>query len=324
VAVVLGTAGAAVAAELITINTPAPVSTAEGVGLDVGGVVGVGLTDTTAGQDTGTADATAVEVLGTPVIGGSQTGPGEDSGALLDTGQTGLGRLEVAPWDAKVTQDADSRDAEANAALARANLISPDTASVDVLQSSAASHHEGLLSSAFATSDALVLNLGGPNGFTIRLLHSESSSAAQGLTYIVAINDTPIISVDELGDRVCSLELPELLKVSCLTVAGGVGSVTSQVLAATVGGTDGLTGRVISTTGTGGAGATATPAAATPDVGGQTFTRSAAQGGGGGGLARTGSEILFTASFAVALMALGVVLVGLRKVAATPAAVPVR
>lgn len=313
------------ATELITINTPAPVSTAEGVGLDVGGVVGVGLTDTAAGQDTATADATAVEVLGTPVIGGSQTGPGEDAGALLDTGQTGLGRLEVAPWDAKVTQDANSRDAEANAALARANLISPDTASVDVLQSSAASHHEGLLSSAFATSDALVLNLGGPNGFTIRLLHSESSSAAEGLTYIIAINDTPIISVDDLGDHLCALELPELLQVSCLTVTGGVGSVTSQVLAATVGGADGLTGRVIATTGTGGAGATATPGpAAIPDVvSDQTLSRGAPQGGGEG-LARTGSEILFTASFAVALMALGVVLVGLRKAAATPIAIPVR
>jgi hypothetical protein len=320
VAVVLGTAGAAVAAELIKINVPAPVSQAEGIGLNVGDLLAVGHSDTSAGANTGDAVANAVEIGGKPIIGGSQSGPGENSGALLDTKQTPLGRLEVAPWQAKVTETADTRTAEAAAAAARANLIDPDVASVDVLQSDATSTHTDLLSQALATSDALVLNFGGPTGFTVKLLHSESSSSAKGLTYIIAINDTPLISVDELGGKVCSLNLPEVLQITCLTVTGGVGSVSSQVLGLAVGGVNGLTAQAIGSAGSGGAAQT-TPAAVPTVVEGTNVTRSAPPATGG--LARTGSEILFTASFAVALMALGTVLIGIRKVA-IPAVVTVR
>jgi hypothetical protein len=319
VAVVLGTAGVAVAAEIITINVPAPVSQAEGIGLDVGGVVGVGHSDTSAGGNSGDAVANAVEIGGQPIIGGSQSGPGENSGALLDTKQTPLGRLELAPWEAKVTEDANTRQADAAAAAARANLIDPDVASVDVLQSEASSTHTNLVSKALASSDALVLNFGGPSGFTVNLLHSESSSEATGLTYIIAINGTPVLSVDDIGKQVCSLNLPEVLQISCLSVTGGVGSVTSQVLGVAVGGANGLTAQAIRAAGSGGAAQT-TPAAVPTVVEGTNVSRSAPAATGG--LARTGSEILFTASFAVALMALGMVLVGVRRV--VPAMVPVK
>src|SRR5687768_11109928 len=99
----IGAAGVGYA-DIIKINVPAPVSTAEAVAADVAGVVGVGHTQGTTGQNTATATANAIELGGQPVIGVTQEGVGAKADALLDTKQTPLGRLEVAPADAKVAQ----------------------------------------------------------------------------------------------------------------------------------------------------------------------------------------------------------------------------
>jgi hypothetical protein len=281
----------------------------------VAGIIGIGHTQSEAAPTSADAVANAVEIGGKPplaVLGSTQNGPGTTSNALLDTKQTPLGRVEAAPSSATVTQTDTTREATSNAALGRGNLFNPDFASISVLESTSTATHQDLLSKAFSTSDALVLNFGGADGTTLRLLHSESSSAGTGLTYILAINDTPLISVTELTEQVCSLSLPEVLRISCLQVTGGVGSVTSQVLGATVGGVNGLTANAISTSGSGGSGAVQTsnaPAPAPTEVQGSTYTADA-----GSTLPTTGMRVFFLASFAVALMALGWVLVGMRKV----------
>ena len=311
--IVLGSAGTA-AAELLTINIPAPIAQAEGVGLEVGDVLSVGHTQSGAAPDAGTAVANAIEIGGQAplaVLGSTQNGPGHTDNALVDTAQTTLGRLEVAPSAATVTETAKGITSEGNAALAKANLFDPEFASISVLESTSIAEHEGLLSKAFSTSDALVLNLGGPDGTTLRLLHSESSSAGSGLTYIIAINDMPIVSVTELTDQICSLPLPEAIKVACVDVTGGLGAVTSEVLSATVGGANGLTANVAKSSGTGGNGAvqTSNTPAAAAQVQGATF----AQAETSRSLPATGMRILFLSTFALALLCLGTVLVGMRK-----------
>jgi hypothetical protein len=312
---VLGSAGTA-AAELLTINIPAPIAQADGVGLKVGDVASIGHTQTAAGPDAGTAVANAVEIGGQAplaVLGSTQNGPGHTENDLLDTQQTPVGRLEVAPSSATVTETAKGFTSEGNAALARGNLFNPDFASISVLESTSVAEHEGLLSKAFSTSDALVLNLGGPDGTTLRLLHSESSSAGTGLTYIIAINDTPIVSVTELTDQICSLPLPEIIKVSCVDVTGGLGSVTSQVLNATVGGPNGLSLDAVKASGSGGNGAVQTasaPGAPAPaEVQGKVFN----QADTSRSLPATGMRVLFMSTIALALLCLGTVLVGMRR-----------
>jgi hypothetical protein len=310
---VFGMAGTA-AADLIQINIPAPVSRAEGVGLSVGGVIGVGHTQSAAAPTSGDAVANAVEIGGKPpvaVLGSTQHGPGATNNALLDTKQTPVGRVEAAPSSAKVTETASTRQADSNAALGRGNLLSPDFASIAVLESTSSATHQGLLSSAYSTSDALVLNMGGANGTTIRLLHSESSSAGKGLTYIIAINDKPIVSVTELTSQICSLPLPEAIRLSCVEVTGGVGAVTSKVLEATVGGANGLTAKAVTASGSGGAGSVLTlntPGA--PVVQAATTVRAADTGRS---LPRTGVQVLFLSLVALAVIGLGTVLVRMRR-----------
>ena len=320
-ATTIGAAGVSYA-DLITVNVPAPPSTAEATALDVGGIVGVGHTEGTSGQSVESATANAVELGGKPLIGGTQNGVGTNAGALLDTKQTPLGRVEVAPHDATVAQPAPGKKtSNANAAAARANVINPDTASVDVLQSSSNTSWENAVSRASSSSDALVLNLGGADGLTLKVLHSESSSDGHGLTYVLSINDQPLISIDELGRQICAIDLGDLLDVSCLAVTGGIGSVTTSALDATVGGANGLNATAIKAAGSGGSALTntvdngtlkaSTSANAAPSVLGNQVDRGAASGG----LARTGAQnVLFYASLGLALMLLGAALLRTRVV----------
>ena len=320
----IGAAGVGYA-DIIKINVPAPVSTAEAVAADVAGVVGVGHTQGTTGQNTATATGNAIELGGQPVIGVTQEGVGSRADALLDSKQTPLGRLEVAPADATVAQNGGTKTAEGNAALARANVVDPDTAKADVLQSKSQTSWENNVSRAFSSSDALVLQLGGADGLTLRVLHSESNSEGFGATYILAVNDQPLVSIDELGQQICAVDLGDLLDVACLAVQGGVGAVTSEVAGVDIGGADGIVTDVLKSSGTGGTasvasvddgnpgtltGATTTQGGA--EVLGTTATR------GSGDLARTGLEnVMFLTSAAIALMLLGVAVLRLRVVMLT-------
>lgn len=322
----IGAAGVGYA-EIIKINVPAPVSTAEAVAADVAGVVGVGHTQGTTGPTSGSATANALEIGGTPPLaslGSVQEGVGETADALLDTKQTPLGRLEVAPSNAKVAQNGGTKTAEGNAALARANVINPDTVKADVLQSSSQTSWENNVSRAFSSSDALVLQLGGVDGLTLRVLHSEANSEGFGFTYLLALNDQPLVSIDEISKQVCAIDLGDLLDVACLAVKGGVGSVTTEVLGVDVGGPQGLVTDVVKSAGAGGAASTTstdtggapatlngtTETAGAPQVMGTQNTR-----GAGTDLARTGLEnILFFTSAAIALMLLGVAMLRFRVV----------
>ena len=319
----IGVAGVGYA-DIIKINVPAPESTAEAVAADVAGVVGVGHTEGTTGQNTATATANAVELGGQPVVGVTQEGVGSKADALLDTKQTGLGRLEVAPADAKVTQNGGTKTAEGNAALARANVINPDTVKADVLQSSSQTSWENNVSRAFSSSDALVLQIGGPDGLTLRVLHSESSSEGHGLTYVLAINDQPLVSIDEVGRQICAVDLGDLLDVACLAVQGGVGSVTSEVAGVDIGGPDGIVTDVLKSSGAGGAASVATAGdgntltGATGSQGGAQVLPSTVNRAASGDLARTGLQhVLFLTSAAIALMLLGAAVLRLRVVMLT-------
>lgn len=276
------------------IRIPAPPGSASGTGATVGGVISIGQTGATATQQDGTANAVSLSVAGKTIIGGTQSGTGQTSGALLDTKNTPLGRVQVAPYSASVTQDGARRQADASSAAARADVLNPDVVHVDVLQSSSSATHTGPLSAGHAVSDGVVVRVGGPSGTTIRILHSEANSNGQGRTYLLAIGDNAVIDGTVL-DPVCALNLNPLLDVACMTVSGGVGGLTATDLNAVVAG---LTATAV----------TSSAANGVSSVLGTEISRSLpadVASTNGHGLARTGHNVWFMMFVAEALIALG-------------------
>jgi hypothetical protein len=313
---VLGSAGMAFADLVITV--PAPVGQATATAANVVGVLGVANTASAATPTSGAASADALKVGNTTVVGGSQIGVGTNSGKVIDTGSTPLGRLQVLPWNANVSQSSAGQQANSSAAAARATLINPNVANLDLLQSGTSASHSGMKSSGNAYSDLAVANVGGVKGMTIKVLHSESNSSGAGLTYVISFNDKPLISVDQLGAHLCALNLPSILNVSCLAVAGGLGNVSSQVLGLQIAGPKGLLANALQAAASGGAASVAPAAAAGPaNVEAARTTRAAA---GSNALARTGVAIGFALSLAVALLALGGVILAIRRQVMTPGA----
>ena len=308
--VMLGATAAKAADTLIKV--PAPVGVAQGAGLNVDGIVTVGQTGAAAGQDSAVAGAVPVAVLGKPLIGGTQSGTGQKSGALLDTGATPLGRLEVAPFKVSASQTATQRQASAESAAARADVIDPDFIHVDVLQSASSATHVGQLSRGQAVSDGVVVRIGGPDGTVIRILHSDADATGHGRSYLLAIGNNAVLD-DAVLDAVCSLDLGPLLELACVQVAGGAGGLTAEVLSAVVGGANGLTASAISATGSGGVG-TALGSRVLAD----TDTRATAAATG---LARTGHQLWLMMMLGVALVALGLVIMAMAN---TRVLVPVR
>jgi hypothetical protein len=313
---VLGSAGIAFADLVITV--PAPVGQATATAANVAGVVGVANTASAAAPTSGAAGADALKIGNTTVVGGKQVGVGTNAGKAVDTGTTPLGRLQVLPWNATVGQSGSSQSASSSAALARLMLMNPDVANADILQSSTSATNNGMNSTGAASSDAAVLNVGGVKGMTIKVLHSESNSSGHGTTYVISFNDKPLVTVDQLGAHLCALALPSVLDVSCLAVAGGIGNVSTQVLGLQIAGPNGLVANAIKASGSGGDAAVAPAAAAGPTtVQAAKVTKAATSSNA---LARTGVAIGFAASLAVALMALGAVVLGIRRHAFTPGA----
>jgi hypothetical protein len=313
---VLGSAGIAFADLVITV--PAPVGQAAATAVNVAGVLGVANTASAASPTNGAAAADALKIGNTTVVGGKQVGVGTNSGKAIDTGTTPLGRAQVLPWNATVGQSGSSQNASSSAAAVRGTLINPDVANLDVLQSSTSASNNGMKSSGAASSDAAVLNVGGVKGMTIKVLHSESNSSGHGTTYLISFNDTPLVTVDQLGAHLCALALPSVLDISCLAVAGGIGNVSTQVLGLQIAGPNGLVANAVKAAGSGGDAAVAPAAAAGPTtVAGTKVARAATSSNA---LARTGVAIGFAASLALALMALGAVVLGIRRQALTPGA----
>jgi len=314
----LGSAGVAFADLVITV--PAPVGQATAAAANVVGVLGVAKTASAATPTSGAANADALKIGNTTVVGGNQIGVGTNAGKVIDTGKTPLGQLQVLPWNANVSQSSAGQQANSAAAAARATLINPDVANLDLLQSGTSATHTGMTSTGSAYSDAAVLNVGGVKGMTIKLLHSQSNSSGAGVTYLIAFNDKPLVAVDQLGAHLCALGLPSILDVSCLAVAGGLGNVSTQVLGLQIAGPKGLVANALQAAGSGG-NASVAPAAATPSgptvVKGEQAARGAASSTA---LARTGVAIGFAFSLAVALLALGAAVLAIRRHLQAPGA----
>ena len=280
--------------------TPAPPGSAEAVAAELEGIVAIAHTQAEANQSSGTATANALELLGSPPlsqVGGTQTGAGTSQGALLDTGENPDFRVAVLPWSAAVTQGS-TNTSLARAALAR--LVLGDLVTLNVLQSESRASHAGLTSTGDGSSDGVTLDLL-DGALDIVLLHSEAHSTGEGETFIISINDTKLLTQDQLGDA-CNIEIPSLLKVVCLTVAGGVGSVASS--AANVGAVqDAVKSNVVSSVGSG-----QPNAVQAQQVGG-----GGGDGGGPGTLPATGSEIMKGVVYGFALLLLGGLILAAQK-----------
>jgi hypothetical protein len=205
--------------------TPAPPSSASAVAAQVGSLLDISKTDAAANREEGEARASVLRLGGQPLfgLGGAQKGDGETGGALLDTGQQLPAQIELAPWHAAAGRDETTRTSKASAALARARL--DKVLNLRILSSESEAAHSDAKSTGTAVSDGVDLQLF--DAIRIVLLHSEVRSEGQGQSYLVGLNDTHIGTGEQLG-KVCSLELPSVAALSCLTASGGTaGPVTN-------------------------------------------------------------------------------------------------
>jgi hypothetical protein len=295
-----------------TTTTPAPAGSSEAVAAQVGDLIEVGYTQATADQNKGEATATALGIGGEPLgdaTGGTQKGAGSSEGGIFDSGDTPLGRLMVTPWKATVTQTADKRTADSDAALVRLILIDSSTASADVLRTRSHAEHNGMESKGSTSSDGVWANVGGEEGLTVVLLHSETSSSAKGnSSYVAGINDNKILSSDEAGNS-CAVEVPGVITLGCLAASGGKGASAASVADGHLGDPDGPRLAVSAGASKYGQGEVG------PSVLGTEFDRPevAAAGGDGTGFAVTGSDTLFGGMVGLALLCLGAAFLALRR-----------
>ena len=309
-------------------DTSAPPGDASAVAAQVvaGGtqVVSVAQTTAHAGQDGANATANALALGGSPPasqFGGTQKGAGESSGSFLDTGPSSSGRLQVTPWDAKVSDDGSHRHSHSQAALARLALGDPTTAqslTVDALQSSSDADWTSAASRGSSSSDGLLVNAG-DGMLVIDVLHAEATSNGQGSgsSYLVSVNGNQI-GTSQQANGGCALTVPSLLTLSCLTASGGNGSAVSQVLQTALGDTttpQSAAGTIVGAGASGSSAATVAPPAAaqapapaaapaTPTAAPQLpdVARGAAPAGS---LPLTGANLWFDLVTGLALVALG-------------------
>lgn len=294
--------------------TPAPAGSSEAVAAQVGDIVKVGYTQATADQNKGEATATALAVGGKPLsdaTGGTQKGAGHSKGGIYDSGDTPLGRLMVTPWEATVTQTTSKRTADSDAALLRLILIDSGTASVDVLRTRSHAEHNGMESKGSTSSDGAWANVGGKDGLTVVLLHSETSSSAKGnSSYVASVNDNKILSSDDTGTS-CAIAVPNVITLGCLNASGGKGASAASVADGKLG--DPANGPRVAVSagnskfGSGGA-----------SVLGTEFNRpetaaAVVDGGNGTNFAVTGHDTLFGALVGLALLCLGWAVLSIRR-----------
>lgn len=279
---------------------PAPPGTAEAVALEVEGVVAVARTEAEANQDSGRATANPLELGDSALVGETQNGVGIAEGNLLDTGDIGIGRIAIAPFKAQVERLTDERRATAEAALLRLVLLNPDTLTLDVLQSFSQARHSNGQSSGNASSDGAVVTLLGADGIRLVLLHSDGDSLNGASSYVLGLNDTQLITDEDIGNTTQVLDLPGLLTLGLVDVNGGAGSglvdatnVALNVLDDTVKGT------------VSGVAASGTPLNASAAPPSELGAGDNGGGGGGGGLPRTGASILLTLALGLGLVGAG-------------------
>lgn len=268
-------------------TTPAPPGSAEAVAAEVDGVVRVAHTKAEANPDPTTSNATAnaVEVGGTPPLaqlGSTQTGVGETSNELLGLGDMGSTGVKVAPSSAKVSGEGGNSTSTARAALLRLVLVSPGLVAIDVLQSFSEANYTRDESTGDASSDGVAAVVAGQR---INLLHTEVSTrnGGSGSSYVIGINDTKLITNNDVGQTTKIIDIPGILRLNAVTVDGGAGS--GLVKASAVDAAVATVPAVLS--GASAAGSPSPVEAAAPAELGAGDTGS----GGGGGLPRTGLAV---------------------------------
>ena len=298
-----------------TTSTPAPPGSSEAVAAQVGDIVKVGYTKATAGPSSGEATANAVELGGKPLstgTGGTQKTTGKSSGAIFDTKDTPLGRLMLTPWEATVGQKGDTRTTESDSALAKLVLINSGTLRVNVLHTNSKAEHKGMESKGNTSSDGARVVLGGDKGLTVVVLHSETSSEAKGNeSYVAGINGTKVLSSGSAGQS-CALAVPGVVTLGCLKAAGGKGISTASVADGRLGDpTKGTRIAVVAGQSQFGNGS---------QVLGTEFSRPEEAAGavaGGNGpatdFAVTGGDVTYGILVGLALMAMGVAVLSIRK-----------
>ena len=205
------------------VSVPAPPGKASAVAAQVGSLLDVSKTSAVADQTTPTADASVIRIGGQTLLGlgGSQKGDGQQAGALLDTGDKGPVRVELAPWAAAVDGTSGPTRHSKAAAVARASVASVVKAAVLHSESEASWTDTKSTGSAYSNG----VELGVLDVLDIVLLHSEVKTEGNGHSYLVSLNGTQIGTDEQLGKSpLCALTLPSLLSLSCLTASGGNGT----------------------------------------------------------------------------------------------------
>ena len=216
-----------------TVTTPAPAGTAEAYAAQVAGVIAVSHTSASASGSGTSSTANPLEIGGKPPasqFGGTQNGPGSSGSALLDTGPSSQFRLALLPWSAVNTQDGGQNTASALSDIVLLDLgdqTTAQSASVRVLQSQSNATWNSASSSGNSSSDGAIIKAGGPSGLDIDLLHAETSSSGTGNSYLLSINGNQIGTSGQVNGQ-CTLTIPGLLSLNCLTASGGTAnSITS-------------------------------------------------------------------------------------------------
>ena len=230
-----------------TVTTPAPAGEAESYGAKVGGLVALSHTRASATPAGESSTANPVELLGAAPapLGGTQEGPGSKSGSIYDSGTTPIGRLAIAPWAVANSSRSSGNRAAGLADILLVDLGTPGTAqsaSLRVLQSTSEASWTPTASTGQGTTDGAILDVGGPSGLMVDVLHSQTNSSGAGSSYLVSINGTQIGTSGQTNGS-CQLTLPSLLSLSCLTASGGTGVIAggttvrsaASVLSATLG-----------------------------------------------------------------------------------------
>lgn len=301
-------------------TTPAPDGSAEGATVRVKDVLGVGESSARAGGGDAESSATVLRVGKEPLAEGltaRSKGNGRQSKSVLDLKDSDnpqYGRVRIGASDAESSVSDERRAASAAAALARL-FVTPLDLEVHLLESAAQAEHTEMQSSGSAFSNAARVELGEHKA---EVLHSEVSSSGEGSTYLIGLDGTKI---GETSDS-CTLTVPSLAGISCLSVTGGEGSTET----ATVFGVDAipeeldaLDADVVTASGTRGAAGTQVPATAIDTAGADVVAAPAVDAPGNGVLAATGTDAFTIIAGALLLTAIGALALHLSGRASAPA-----
>lgn len=209
-------------------TTPAPEGSAEGSVAAVKGVLGISESSARAGGSDAEASATVVRVGDKPFAEGlhaKSKGKGRSSKSVVDlsdSDEAKLGRVRIGASDAESDVTAEKRSAAAAAAVARI-FVTPFGLQVHLLESSSKAEHTEMASSGSAFSNGARVEMGERK---VEVLHSDVSSSGEGSTYLVGLDGTKI---GETSER-CTLTVPGVAGLSCLSVAGGEGSVVTATV----------------------------------------------------------------------------------------------